>query len=313
MTTAEKNALKLQLLEQTVNSLRRTVRHNGAPISTKASISEIADNVLEFNTDRVKTLWTDINTIDRVKEIMCAPMSMARRPNLTTEELLGYAVNDERLTAESKSWAVVKIGRNGTEILTYGGDYYQKYRMVTTEGEVTTVQEGDTELLKKALESDDAAWMANVWEYTLTGKEDTYSEGGVDFVQIPCELPGSIEQLLSIRISRKDEFGLTVEPLAYSLTEKSCTTEHEGMLGLPHGMWLIYDNSGLESAPRALLVPVELVEGGEGNKPFTGLEIRYNALVSGLERLRLISESFGTEYIVSTQDIEIGTKGTWLE
>ena len=45
----------------------------------------------------------------------------------------------------------------------------------------------------------------------------------------------------------------------------------------------------------------------------TERSIAYSNLVSGLERLRLVSDSFGEEYIISTQDFETIMKGTWLE
>ncbi|MBR4078491.1 MAG: hypothetical protein IKK17_07775, partial [Oscillospiraceae bacterium] len=66
-------------------------------------------------------------------------------------------------------------------------------------------------------------------------------------------------------------------------------------------------------APQALLIPKALIDGNEAGFRFDKVEIAYSNLVSGLERLRLVSDSFGEEYIISTQDIEQFVKGTWLE
>ena len=316
MTNAEKISLKLQALETATAALRRTVRHNGAAISAKAGINEIADHVLEFNLERVTDMWSDINTIDRVKHILRnfrlysignTKIWTLGKPELTTEELLTRPVNDSELTANGWSWAVVKITKKGTELLTYGGGYYQKYGSNTNH-----TQAGETELLKKVLDSDDAVWLSDFWSHSFTGREETYMENGVEYVQVPCELPGDLERLQAIAIYRKDEFGLPAKTLSYALTANSCTVS-EGMVGLPHGMWLIYDNSELQSAPKALLIPKELVDGNQAGYRFDKVEIAYSNLVSGLQRLRLVSDSFGDEYIISTQDFEQTMKGTWLE
>lgn len=108
---------KLQRLEECVAELRHVVRHNGAAISSKAGIAEIADHALEIDQERVRTLWMDISTIDRVKSILYAG-GWIKRPDMSTEELLTYGVNDEHLTAHHQSWAVVKITKTGTEIMT---------------------------------------------------------------------------------------------------------------------------------------------------------------------------------------------------
>lgn len=317
MTNAEKITLKLQALDTAVAALRRVVRHNGAAISAKADLTEIAEHALEFDMDRVKLMWDDINTIDRVKHILrdfklnAGPArriwSYNVRPDLTTEELLALSVNDPAYVEKSQSWAVVKITRKGTELLTYGGGYYQRYK-----DNYSDIQEGDTELLKKALESDDAVWLSDFWNHSFTGREETYVENGIEYLQVPCELPGDLDKLQAIAIYRKDEFGLPAKTVTYSLTDNSCTIA-DGMVGLPHGMWLIYDNSNLETAPKALLVPKDLVTGNAAGYCVTKVEITYSNLVSGLERLRLVSDSFGDEYIISTQDIEQTMKGTWLE
>ena len=329
MTTAEKIDLKGQFLEECVSRLRHVVRHNGAAISAKADISEVADHATDMNPQRVKTMWMDINTIDRVKSIIRYNYLGLRLPDLTTEQLMEYSVNDERLTADGRSWAVVKITKAGTEILTYGGDYFQKYKKnVTTEeqidpetGETSTVitsttysQEGDTERLVADLTDEDAAWMADVFTADITHQLSVYSEGGVDFYVIPCEIPGDLDLLVSIFIQRSAADGSgSFDPLEYGLTEKSCDISNEGMVGLPHGMWLIYDNSTLVSAPQALLIPKALADGTDTGIRFDRVKIVYNALVSGLDRLRLVGDSFGEEYIVSSQDLTKAMEGTWKE
>lgn len=337
MTTEEKLELKEQMLDDTVALLRRIVRHNGAPISAKASLAEIANHVLDIDTGRVQKMWQDINTIDTVKELL-SQNRIDRKPDLTTEELMGYGINDERLTAGTHSWAIVRITRHGTELITYGGDCFQQYKPVVTyeevteevidpdTGAVTTVtntvshvstteftQDGDTELLLKHLSSQAAVWLADSWQADLrTMTLDTYTEGGETFYQVPCDLPGDLDKLIGIQIERSAVDGSGVAlPLCYGLTGKSCNAQ-DGMLGLPHGIWLIYDNSGLASAPQALLIPKNLVDGIGYNYRFDRITITFNAEVSGLSRLRLVGDSFGDEYIVSTQDDTV-TKGTWFE
>lgn len=344
MTTAEKNELKMQALDDCIASLRHIVRHNGAAITAKATIAEVADHVLDFSTERVKTLWTDINTIDRVKQILYLRGWMKTLTNrvmpdellsMTAEELMEYAVNDERLTAGHHSWAVVKITKKGTEILTCGGNFYQAYKKVTTTEEVTEevldestgetttvtntventeiVQDGDTDLLAAALNEEDAAWMAEIFESDIHGYS-AYIEGGEEFIQVPCELPGDLAQLISIAITRtKIEDGTVAAPLEYSLTENSCDTSNEGMVELPHGIWLIYDNSSLVSAPQGLLIPKALADGTETGFRFNTVKIAYNSLVSGMERLRLVGDSFGDEYIIGTIDLDSKMGGTWKE
>ena len=156
--------------------------------------------------------------------------------------------------------------------------------------------------------------MANVIAADVTPSLDTYIEGGEEFYVIPCDIPGDLGLLVSISIARSAADGSgACDPLEYGLTEKSCDTSNEGMVGLPHGMWLIYDNSTLVSAPQALLIPKALADGTETGIRFDKIKIAYNALVSGLERLRLVSDSFGEEYIVSTQDFTTPYEGTWKE
>lgn len=346
MTTAEKIALKEQFLENCITSLRHVVRHNGAAISAKADITEIAEHATDVDPDRVKAMWTDINTIDKVKNLLYFNR-WDRRPDLTTEQLMEYGINDERLVADARSWAVVRITKTGTEILTYGGDYFQRYKpVITTEevteevtkevvdeatGETSTVtetvtttvtkvsdteftQEGNTELLLSALDDEDAAWMADVFSADITDSLKTYTESGEEFYVLPCNIPGNMEQLISIRIERSAVDGSgKCKNLEYGLTSKSCDTSNEGMVGLPHGIWLIYDNSNLVSAPQALMIPKALADGEETGIHFDRVQIVYNALVSGLARLRLVSDSFGDEYIVSTQDITQDFEGTWKE
>lgn len=361
MTTAEKNALKAKALEDCVAALRHIVRHNGAALSAKASLAEVAEHCTEVNRDRVATMWQDINTIDRVKHILRnfpvdhtikqhnLPVELIKPEGLTTEQVAALAVNDPTVAVAEynlettdengkviiprRDWAVVRITKTGAEILSYGGGFYQGYTQYTTSEEVTEevtdettgetttqtvtvnhysyVQEGDTELLLKALESEDAAWLAESWKAALDGTLKSYTEGGQEFYTVPCELPGDLSQLILIRYKRVAADGSAMDYLEYSLTDNSCDVSNEGMVALPHGSWLIYDNSNLESAPKALLVPKSLVD--EGDVRLTGVEIVYNELVSGLARLRLVGDSFGDEYIVSTQDFYTGQGGTWTE
>lgn len=419
---------KMAKLDKAVALLRHVVRHNGAAISAKADINEVAAHFLDCDPERVKLLWLDIGTIDAVKKYLKAAQSIKlgttavmtgirplNFPDMTTEQLLEYGINDERLTSQELSWAVIKVTKKGAEILTYGGSFYQPYKtdvtleqiaslpevalledptaygleeggnyylleglaleigeryrflygdrqlVVTmeasdtydafghgsvtglgvdaivkdgvaflkatysdgTEAAATTsitvehylyaaVQTGETEILRQALEAVDAAWMAETFEADVQAMNAVYTEGGVDYIQIPCDLPGDLSQLISISIERtKLEDDSEAAPLQYSLTDKSCDASNEGMVELPHGMWLIYDNSTLESAPQALLIPKDLAEGTETGYRFDKVRITYNSLASGLARLRLVGDSFGNEYIISTQEDLSG--GTWRE
>ena len=174
-------------------------------------------------------------------------------------------------------------------------------------------QSGTSERLLKQLELEDAAWMAEVYESKVIGYP-AYIENGEEFIQVPCRLPGNLDQLISITIARtKIEDGSEAAPLEYSLTELSCDTSNEGMFCLPHGIWLIYDNSTLKSAPQALLIPKALAEGTDTGFRFEKVMIAYNRLASGLERLHLVGDSFGDEYIVSAIDITFPKGGTWKE
>lgn len=352
MTTAEKNALKSAALEKCVTDLRRIVRHNGAALSAKAGIAEVAEHCTELNHSRVATMWQDINTIDRVKNILRSfpedrtgsphfmPVELVKIPGMTTEQVAALAVNDPTVAVAEynlettdengavivprRDWAVVRLTKRGAEILSYGGGFYQGYAQYSTSedvtneaGETTTVkhynyvQEGDTELLLKALEAEEAAWLSESWSAELSGALESYTEGGEAFYVVPCELPGDLNQLVLIRYERVAADGSDMADLEYSLTVNSCDISNAGMVALPHGSWLIFDNSNLESAPKALLVPKSLVD--EGDVRLTGVEIVYNDLVSGLARLRLVGDSFGDEYIVSTQDFYTGQGGTWTE
>lgn len=328
MTTAEKIALKEQLLDQYIAKLRTVVRHNGAPIGPNASLAQVAEHALTMDLAQVEKMWQDISTIDTVKKLLMNGRYVGRRPDLTTEELLEYSVNDERLTADHRSWAVVKITKSGTEILTCGGDYYQEYKTTTTSentvdettGETTTVttevitQEGDVDLLRTKLEAQKTAWMAESWDAAVDGALPEYTESGITYYRIPCGLPGALDQLVSIHLERSAVDGSgKCSPLSYGLTGNSCDASNEGMLGLPHGIWLIYDNSNLSAAPQALLIPKELADGTETGIRIDKIRIVYNAEVSGMARLRLVSDSFGDEYIVSTQDLQNLMKGTWNE
>ena len=307
----ERLALKEQKLNDTVALLRHIIRHNGAAISARASLPELADHATDVNPERVGDMFKDINTIDQVKNVLYNNRR-DRWPDLTTEQLMEYDINDARLVADHKSWAVVRITKQGSELVTYGGDYYQKYH--GTDGELH--QEGDVDILRNILQSAEAAWVAEIWTADLTGRLRTYSEGGEEFYLVPCDLPGSLDQLLAISIDRSAVNGSgEVAPLAYNLTEKSCDASYDGMLGLPHGIWLIYDNSTLKTAPEGLMIPKRLADGNDTGFRFDRIRITYNALASGLKRLRLVGDSFGEEYIVSTQDLDANSilKGTWTE
>lgn len=328
MTTSERIALTKQLLDQQVAHLRTVVRRNGAPIGPDAGVSQVAEHALKVDLEQVRKRLLDINTIDTVKRTLQDPAGLINRPALTTEELLEYGINDERLTAEHKSWAVVRITKSGAQILTCGGDYYQKYKAtVTTEevvdeasGEATTVttetltQEGDVDLLRSKLEAQEAAWMAEEWAAALDETLPRYEEAGITYYQVPCDLPGSLEQLLCIHLERSAVDGSgRCSTLSYGLTGNSCDDSNQGMLGLPHNIWLIYDNSDLQAAPRALLIPAALADGTQTGIRIDKVRIAYNAEVSGLARLRLVSDVFGEEYIVSTQDWKQLYEGTWNE
>lgn len=410
---------KLAKLETATAGLRHVVRHNGGAISRNADMTELAGHALDINPDRVATMWQDIGTIDGIKKYFKFAQQMARGtlgllkfarpmkfPELTTEELLSYGVNDERLVKDEYSWAVVKLTKAGAEILTYGGSFYQSMqtlnytealyagdtalvedptvygleeggyyymlegvacvagevykltiesatkkfwpgeteefaaydqrafsgftadlltigensfvKIVTDDGSApgdtlsiglgiclqTFQQTGDTEILRLLLEAMQPAHLSDKWEAAVQG-QPVYTEDGATYYQIPCELPGDLSQLVSVRISRSG-----ADALEYSLTDSSCDTSNAGMVELPHGIWLIYDNSALENAPQALLIPKELADGTETGIRFETVEIFYTAL-AGLERLRLVGDSFGEEYIISTQDDL--TEGTWTE
>lgn len=426
MTTLEKVNLKAQVLEQTIAQLRHAVRHNGAAITAKADIPEIAEHVLDMDPARVKTMWEDINTIDKVKNILwCRRWESC--PALTTEELLSYGIDDQRLTADHYNWAVVRITKTGTEILTCGGDYYQQYKTVYTTqeqtlaetaltlgtapeglglegegymllegvtlapgdiylmnleayqyriemtqldgfvcygkssqtifGDMSTLElwgledkailrfthdreapvtlasvsierqtksierSGNTDLLKNVLEAEPAAWLAETFTADLTKQWDTYTENGTEYFVIPCELPTNIKQLVRLDV------GLVNAEESLYLHEEQGTariiTEYAGMLGFPMDIWYVYDNSDLQSAPRGLLIPKKLyrkyikpvgdIVYGWQDMHIRELKITYNNIVSGMQRLRLVGDSFGEEYIVSTQDFTQNFEGTWKE
>lgn len=250
-----------------------------------------------------------------------------------SEYTVGYKGHEELTSGTHKDWAVVKLTPTGAQIVSCGGGYYQAYiaeqvwadvEETTTDpdtGEETTttvnsvvaikyVQKGETGLLEKVLSKTDAAWTSGTWRAKLTGEEESYTEGGIDFWVVPCSLPGKLSQLVLIRYNRADENGEWLDSVKYSLTENSCDDTNEGMLALPLGCWLIYDNTTLASAPQALLVPKTLTDKSE--KHVTGIEIVYSELASGMERLRLVSGAFGDEYIIATPDLKLG-RGAWYE
>lgn len=323
---SEKIARKEQMITAAVNQLRRVVRRNGAPISPSAGIAQVAEHVLDVDPGRVMTMWQDIITIDTVKNAIIKFGVSARWPQMTTEEILEYDVNDERLTADGKSWAVVKITRQGAQILTCGGDYYRKYQITRHATEVTGEdgsteivytdefkQAGSMDILESTLRQSNAAWLAETFEAEVNDTLDTYSEDGNTYLVVPCTLPGDLLQLVDIQLqcSAVDGSG-SCPPLSYQLSNNTCDDTNPGMLGLPHGMWLIYDNSALASAPQALLIPRDLAFGTTTGMRIDRVRIRHDAYVSGLARLRLVGDSFGEEYIVSTQDAKL-LEGAWRE
>lgn len=378
MTTAERIEKKTEVLNECIAVINRTMRHNGASVSTSTGITELAERIAEADIDRATLVMQDIATIDYVRNVLrefspdlvgWVQVSEDRRawtshvpifttrPDKTTAEVSALANNDASLAvseyivtnknndkavepvestiANRHDWAVVKLTPHGAEIVSCGGGFWQGYiagtvfgdieeEVTTTDpdtGEETTetqtysrpigtryTQMGETGLLRKVLSKQEAAWMPEIWVGDLTGERETYTEGGIEFVQLPCALSGDLGQLISIVFHRRGGVGEVLPDVSYSLTDVSCDASNEGMLALPHGLWLIYDNTTLASAPQALLVPKSLVEDG-----LTGVEITYSKLVSGMERLRLVSGSFGDEYIISTQDLEWLEGGAWYE
>ena len=355
MTQEEKINAKLDVAEGSLRTLGWMARHNGAAIDPYMDTAEIARRCTEVDMANALRVQQDIMTIDKVKNTLKnfikLPIQGHRPEGLTTEDLMTRPNNDPELVVAEynadtltsrKDWAVVKITKTGTEILSVGGGYYQAYEAVTesqevteevtedvtdeTTGEVTTqtstviktvtttkwVQQGDTDLLRAALEGDVTAWHAKKHTAELDGTQDTYTESGITYYVLPiADIPSSIEQLLSLTLKRSALEGDVLD-LSYKLTDKSCILGNDGMIGLPHGIWLIYDNTALQSAPKGLLLPKALVDGTDTGILITGLEIAYNVEVSGLSRLRLGSSSYGEEYIVSTQDDEI-FEGAWTE
>ena len=352
MTTAEKIQKKGELLANYVASFRHIARHNGAKLRSNATVDEVAAHIAEIDPERVALLWRDINTIDRLRSMLrtfpnyfdieqhTLPIALIRPEGMTTADLQNLPVNDPGLAVSSytmgdgiparRDWAVLRITKSGTEILSYGGGFYQGYPMVITYEEVTEEvadpetgevtpqtttlshsvyeQSGETELLRKALEAENAAWLSQTYSVDLDGSQRVYSESGTDFYVLPCDLPSDIEQLLSLRIARSGD----AAPLAYTLNDESCSFGNEGMIDLPHGIYLIYDNSTLQSAPKGLLVPKALADGADAGIRWSRLEISYNAIASGLDRLRLVSDAFGDELIISTQDDDI-FQAAWSE
>lgn len=320
MTAQEKIAAKAAVLRRQIAALRQTAIHNGANLSANADVMETAAHIAECDVGRVSALWQDICTIDRIKDIVRGfgagiPLRLYRPAGKTTAELMDLPVNDPSLAISQYTittgdsgvvfdpprcdWAVLRVTRSGTEIISYGGGYYQAYTS-TDDGPYT--QQGDTELLKAALEAEPAEWMCETFSADLHGLE-TYTENDVEYYVVPCDLPGDLEQLLSLCIYRSGGDGETPPGnLSYTLNESSCNKETPGMKGLPHGIWLIYDNSQLVSAPKGLLLRKSYVDGTETGIRWERIEIKYNALVSGMERLRLVGDAFGEEVIISTQD-----------
>lgn len=324
MTTAE----KMTRLRESVGLLRKTVRHNGASLSANAGPGEIAKHCLDFNADNVRALWDDINTIDRVKTIVHNSGAFRMQGSgyhvhadklldLTPEDLMEYEIDDPRLTEGHHSWAVVKITKQGTELITYGGNYYQAYHKITTIAEDGTktseiVRSGDVETLRTAFFHEDAAWLGvEVWEDTIRDKH-VYWENDLfvhyrNYYHIPCNLPRQIDQLFTCHLIRADG-----SELEYSLHRYHYHHDEE-MIELPHGIWYVFDNSNLERAPCGILVPQSLADGLDGGAPIERIRINYSSTPSGLNRLRLVGDSFGDEYIVWALDVNGNRGGAWNE
>lgn len=339
MTAQEKIAAKAAVLMEQFGQIRHSAIHNGAAIGLSASAEEIAEHVAECDPAAVANLWNDVMTIDKVKKFIWqftpAILAYGRRPtDKTTEDLLKMEVNDASLVNDHKSWAVVRITKHGTEVLTCGGDYYQRYHIENSEAEnsaasgeetavtdagteeasavaVTWTQEGETDFLKSELGKLDSDWTAHCFEVQLDGSHSIYSEGGTDYYVVPCDLPVGLDQLLTMCIYRSNDNGDTQDVIQRKLHEVNCNTSTDGMIGLPYGIWIIRDNSALASAPKGLLVPTkEVIHGEETGIKWDRLEIRYQMVQSGLERLKLLSDVFGDEYVISTQDDTL-TEPTW--
>lgn len=346
MTTEE----KLQQIDEITARLRHAARHNGAALSRDASLREVAARATECNAARVRAMWQDIATIDRVKRLVqywtrhpigfrttpggtwCAVdrfsaasvVPIEPPPDLTAAELLEYERDDARLTENMHSWAVVRITAAGTEVLTCGGGCWQPWNRINhfedENGEVvdTVVYEyvrhtDEEDFLLHQLEAEDAYWSACTWTAQLADAKN-YAEGGREWVWLPCTLPADAEKLVSICITRTNTAdGTQARELNYSLTEKNCDTSTPGIVGLPHDIWLVGDNAALVSAPQGLLVPKELAEGTETGLKMEQIRIVYNKLETGLDRLRLVGDAFGEEYIVYAIDGQGNTEGAWNE
>ena len=149
MTNEEKLQAKAQVLAARIAGLRHLARHNGAAVSADAGMDEVIRHAADMDAGKVPLLWQDINTIDRIKALLRnfpdtqaivhhdVPIWGARPEGLTTKELMTRPVNDPTLVPSEyppdgwrarKDWAVVKITHEGTQLLSYGGGYYQAYK-----------------------------------------------------------------------------------------------------------------------------------------------------------------------------------------
>lgn len=356
MTTEE----KLAKLDEATIRLRHAARHNGARLSRDASLREVAAVATDHDAARVRAMWQDIATIDRVKRLVQfrtqypvgyrmtsgtwytttnayqqVPLELPK--TMTAQELLEYAVDDERLTEKMHSWAVVRITAAGTEVLTCGGGCYQPWKMahriedesgeevdmddhvpVPNDAKVVyyfTRYEGEEErdFLLHEIEQEDACWSACTWSARFADAK-RYAEGSDEWFWFPCELPADAEKLVSICITRRNASdGTAARALNYSLTEQNCDSSTPGVIALPHGIWLIGDNGALASAPKGVLVPRGLADGSKTGMVMDDITIVYNKLETGTQRLRLLSDAFGDEYIIYAIDGIGNTEGTWNE
>ena len=143
----------------------------------------------------------------------------------------------------------------------------------------------------------DAAWLGvEHWECE-PGKYPTYTEGGVEYHCVPCDLPTDRRQYLAVHLYTE------AGQLDYTATNDDYITD-DAMLQLPRGIYYITDNSQLESAPAGLLVPV-----GLANR----IQIDYSLIADPLQRLRLVGDSFGEEYVIHIIDGNAKWGGTWNE
>lgn len=331
MTDAEKLAAKAALLDAAVADLRRVVRQNGAPIGPDADIQTVAQHALNISVGQSVARWKDIAVLDKIKSILYLQTGLTT-PDLTTAELMERPIEDAALIADRRSWAVLRVTKQGTEIVTYGGSYYQQYLPVVTyeevteevtdldTGAVTTVTNtvaniseteftrgGESEWLLTKLRQAAYDLTRQAWHADIHSGLETYTEGGMDYYVIPCALPVNLEQLYELQICCGDA------ATKKKLNRAVCDITTPGIIGMPEGIWYIYDNSELVSAPMGLLVPAEMCDSSKQAKPWTSLTVIHSPETDPLSCLRLTGDGFGEVYIISTQDLGDNMEGTWTE